>query len=131
MQQKWVLMLKSFIGFARIPYVIQHETQRKVEVSQRQDMFQVWSKALSGETRLLVDRMDGWATVDYDFKSYKEALFHHNKHVRSACMKPVHRDFEPLIVAQDNAYCSCYDCIAELNILREYALVAKKHFGSC
>lgn len=34
------------------------------------------------------------------------------------------------IDGKDNAYCTCYDCIAELRILREYAKLANKNFNS-
>ena len=82
MQQNWVQALRpkmSLLKF-RMSYHMKH--CEKLKYLKGKILFQVWPKALSGETRLLVSNEDRFVMAEYDFKSYEEALFYHNKYVR-------------------------------------------------
>ena len=127
LQLGWVKILKpkySLLKF-RLPYFLKHG--QSLSYVKGKAMFQIWPKVDSTETRLLVTRANIGTTIKYDFKSYEETLFYHNKWVRRYCFPLSHvfdkSDQEEVgkqIYGKNNSYCTCYDCMAELYALQEY-----------
>ena len=86
-------------------------------------LYGIWSNPISKETRLLVPRkniLDNSIEM-YKSTNYYENLTYHNVYTREICQAWIPEPFNKYIVSKDNIYCSCYDCIAELNILYEYS----------
>jgi hypothetical protein len=126
LQEQWTKILKPKMALLkfRLSYNMKHGDTLKYLKGDL--LYGIWPKPLSGETRLLVTNCT--KTQDYDFKSYEEALFYHNKNRRPTCTKTIPEAFAKYISNNDNIYCSCYDCIAELKILQEYAKQFNKDF---
>ena len=90
-------------------------------------MYGIWPPAWSTECRLLVYQKDVLEnnTETYVVNDYESILFYHNKYRRSFCQSWIPKLFKKYITSVDNIYCSCYDCIAELNVLHQYSVYAK------
>lgn len=124
MQLEWMRALRprmSLVKF-RLPYTLQHG--EKYLYVPGHLMFGIWPKAMSGETRLVIDGKHIDTTVEYDFKAYEETLAFHNQCKRSASFLEYIRHSRPqfmkLIQRHDNIYCPCFDCTAELETYQTY-----------
>jgi hypothetical protein len=127
-QQRWVQMLNpkmSLLKF-RMSYNMKHG--EKLKYMKGKIMYGIWPKPLSGETRLLVEQADNNNIIDYDFKTYEELMFFHNKYKRPFCMNKVPEKYEKYISGAQNIYCPCYDCMLELNVLNNYSKLYNKSF---
>lgn len=91
-------------------------------------LYSIWPKPESTETRLLVYRKDIHNIIEYDYKSYEETMFFHNKYTRAFGAKKIPEKFKSYIWDK-NWYCSCYDCLSELKILNQYSLLFKLDFN--
>ena len=121
LQQDWMQILSpklSLLKF-RLSYKMKHGDKYSYEKGTL--LYGVWPKATSGETRLLVEKKDVGKLIDYDFASYEEVLFFHNKYERPFCFQPKSPAIKKIIFQEDNKYCPCYDCVAELKVLERYA----------
>ena len=128
LQLGWVKILKpkySMLKF-RLPYSLKHGDA--INYNKGKVMLQMWPPQTSGETRLLITRADIGKSEKYDFKTYEQSLFFHNKWSRRYCFD-VDRVFDDakdreavnsLLYADNNVYCKCYDCMAELYTLKGY-----------
>jgi hypothetical protein len=132
LQLGWIKILKpkySLLKF-RLPYL-----DKSINYVKGRIMYQTWPKETSGETRLLVSKAAiSSPLVSYDFKTYEESMFFHNKWTRRYCFpvakgkslgnssSPSHPSDPPSIVyKKGNQYCTCYDCMSELYILEAYS----------
>ena len=102
----------------------------KLKYTKGDILYGIWPKPSSGETRLLVKQKDVGKKHTYDFKDYEESMFFHNKYARPYCFNTTNI---PLVIQKymdspNNPYCSCYDCLAELNVIHEYSTVMKQNF---
>lgn len=127
LQEKWAMMLKPSISLLkfRFPWMSDIKTFKYL----RGDiLYGIWSPPLSTETRLVVYQKDiiEENTINYKVSDYDDILFYHNKYVRSCCQCWIPKKFSPYINIPNNLYCSCYDCIAELNILNTYTEYANQ-----
>ena len=117
-QKEWVEIFKPKLALLkfRLPYTMKHgDTYGYFDG----DLFYgIWPPPSSGETRLLVT--DYRKTTQYDFKTYEETLFFHNKYRRAYCTTDAEPELKPYINGKGNTYCPCYDCVSELRILNEY-----------
>lgn len=135
LQLGWIKILKpkySLLKF-RLPYNLKHG--QAIDYVKGKVVLQMWPPATSGESRLLVARANINTMVRYDFKSYEESLFYHNKWARRFCfpLSSVFADKEEqaavskLLYVGNNGYCTCYDCMAELYTLMEYIKFSHKN----
>ena len=124
MQEEWMGILEpamSLLKF-RMSYSLKHGDS--ISYTKGDIYYGIWPKETSGETRLLVRQKDIGKKATYDFKSYEQTMFFHNKYARPYCFPEVrnNKDISPFIF-EKNYYCPCYDCLAELKTLHEYANV--------
>ena len=122
-QRGWVNILKpaySLLKF-RLPYSLKHG--QKISYVRGKIMYQVWPPMASGETRLLVHKDDIKKEMDYDFKTYEEALFYHNRWTRRYC-------FVKEAEATKHADCPCYDCMAEKFTWLDYLKLNRERTGA-
>jgi hypothetical protein len=129
LQLGWLKILKpkySLMKF-RLPYTLKHG--QSITYVKGKIMMQVWPPKTSGETRLLVTKANINKTEKYDFKSYEESLFFHNKYTRSYCFpKSIVPEVAATSIGQD--YCTCYDCMGEIYTFTDYlALKDNNHIG--
>ena len=127
LQEEWIEILKpkmSLLKF-RMSYNLKHG--ESITYTNGEILYGVWPKETSGETRLLVRQKDIKKRVKYDFKDYEQSMFFHNKFARPFCFLKESNDEElqPFIHTKNNAYCPCYDCLAELRILQDYSKITK------
>lgn len=119
-QMKWVKILKpdmSLLKF-RFPYTMKHgETMSYLKGVV---WYGIWAKEQSGETRLLVRKSNVNKLKEYDYKSYEESMFFHNKYARPYCYGESGLAAEAKHALNEGKYCHCYDCISELKIISEY-----------
>ena len=94
-------------------------------------LYDVWSKDDSLDSRILIQNKHILKKISYDSDAYEQSMFFHIKFARPFCYLKESRDMElqQYIYQDNNAYCPCYDCIAELKILQEYASVMRADFG--
>lgn len=128
LQEEWMKILKpklSLVKF-RLPWLQEDLTYFTGDI-----FYGIWPPPASTETRLLIQQKDVIQnnTKVYDFYDYEGLLYYHNKYRRTFCQEWVPKLFEKYIVRQ-NIYCSCYDCIAELNVLYHYSIIMKKSFDN-
>lgn len=128
-QREWIRYLKpesSLVKF-RLPYTLQHGDKYKYFPGKL--MFGIWPKPLSGETRLIVDKADIESIYEYDFKAYEETLAFHNQCKRSSSFLEFIKDHRPhylkYIQRNENIYCTCFDCTAELETFNQYLLALR------
>jgi hypothetical protein len=124
MQKTWVQILKpelSLLKF-RMSYEMKHGD--KLKYMKGDILYGIWPKTQSAETRLLVTKRDVKTIINYDFEAYEQAMFFHNKYTRAFCTHDIPDKFKKF-VKDDNIYCSCYDCMAELTILDNYSKLFK------
>jgi hypothetical protein len=127
MQEEWVRILQpnmSLLKF-RMSYNLKHGDS--ITYTKGDIYYGIWPKETSGETRLLVRKNDIGKTQKYDYKSYEQLMFFHNKYARPYCFGEVRDDTKlQEYVFGKNFYCPCYDCMSELRALQEYCGVMKK-----
>jgi hypothetical protein len=140
LQRSWVEQLRptmSLLKF-RLPYTT--PAGDKIPYLPGTLLFGIWPKPDSGETRLLVRDADlDRGDAQYDFTAYEQVLFFHNVYTRSACFaRAVPPSAARLVSKQGTgqvapppstpapapAYCTCYDCVAELKVYAEYVAKA-------
>jgi len=129
LQEEWMEILKpkmSLLKF-RMSYNMKHGD--KFKYTKGDILFGIWPKSLSGETRLLVHQEDIGTKINYDFKTYEEIMFYHNKYDRSLCYPISELKMYSMINSPNNMYCPCFDCMSELNVLNLYSKVMRKSFG--
>lgn len=122
LQKEWVQIMKpklSLLKF-RMAYTMKHGDY--LDYLKGDILYGIWPKQQSGETRLLVQEKDNNKIIKYDFKSYEETMFFHNKYVRPYCFTT---KYEKYVNAPNNIYCPCYDCLSELKILDSYSKLNK------
>ena len=133
-QREWIRYLVPVLSLVkfRLPYTLQHG--EKYEYLPGKLMFGIWPKPMSGETRLIVEMSDIEKSQEYDFKSYEETLAFHNQCKRSASFLEFIKDQRPhylkYIQRNENIYCTCFDCTAELETFNQY-LETLRPFGNC
>jgi hypothetical protein len=121
LQKEWMKILTpklSLVKF-RMPWKLVPEiTYFKGSI-----FYGIWPPSKSTETRLMVTQKDIIEnnTIIYDVKNYDDILFYHNKYRRTFCQAWIPKIFEKYITSKNNIYCSCYDCISELNVLLNYS----------
>jgi hypothetical protein len=120
LQKNWVQTLKPVMSLLKFRMSYQMKHGDKLSYMKGDILYGIWPKPQSGETRLLVYKNDIQNIIDYDYQAYEESMFYHNKYRRAFCKNDIPDKFKEYIIHQ-NIYCSCYDCISELNILDEYA----------
>ena len=92
-------------------------------------LFGIWTSPLSTETRLLLHEQDIDTKIEYKYKTYDDIMYFHNKYTRQYCFDntEIHKDFKKYIFRENNIYCTCYDCLSELTIYKNYIdLINKK-----
>ena len=129
LQEEWMRILKpnmSLVKF-RLPWLQKDLTYFTGDI-----FYGIWPPPASTETRLLIQQKDIIKnnTKVYNFYDYEGLLYYHNKYRRTFCQEWVPKLFEKYITRQTNLYCSCYDCIAELNVLYQYSIIMKKSFDN-
>lgn len=129
LQEDWMEILKpkmSLLKF-RMSYHMKHGD--KLEYTNGKILYGIWPKPTSGETRLLVTRQDIGKKRSYDYKDYEESMFFHNKYQRPYCYADILPALKKYIYStENNVYCPCYDCVAELMVLLKYSQVMKVSF---
>ena len=126
LQREWMDILKpkmSLLKF-RMSYLMKHGEQ--MSYTKGTILYGIWPKEASGETRLLVHQKDVGTMIDYDFKSYEEVMFFHNKFARPYCYTPTVAIKKFILSPENKTYCFCYDCRAEINTMERYAKITKK-----
>lgn len=150
LQKDWTKILKpefTMLKF-RLPYTLSKVPGNpKWPYLKGRLYFGIWSPPMSGETRLMVRKKDVGDTitttvvvksnkipaliddeVEYDYLKYEQANVYHNKFDRPYCFGEF-GDF----VSQDDTgyihseYCPCYDCIAELKVIKQYVECVAKY----
>jgi len=118
LQKEWVEIIKPKLALLkfRMSYSMKHGDH--LEYLKGDILYGIWPKQQSGETRLLVHEKDMNNVIKYDFKSYEESMFFHNKYVRPFCFTSKYEKYSQV-------YCPCYDCLSELKILDAYAKLTK------
>ena len=123
MQQTWTTILKPQMGLLkfRMSYNMKHGD--KLNYLKGDILYGIWPKITSGETRLLTRKKDASKKIDYDFQAYEETMFFHNKYRRSHCFTNIPANIKNIITQYNKTYhyCPCYDCVAELSVLANYA----------
>ena len=120
-QREWVAVMRPSLSLLkfRIPYNLPPESD--LEYLEGRLQYGVWSKPMSGETRLLVTSEDLDKTRLYSVMRYEQVLFRHNHSVRGRAVRAVDPSFLPHVTAPNNQYCACFDCQAELTVFDIYA----------
>lgn len=117
--------------------------------------FGIWAPEMSGETRLMVRKKDigdnkfyikagspapvpgkipmiaDEKEVLYDYTKYEQSNVYHNTFDRPFCFS----EFKDFVKLDDTGfihdqYCPCYDCIAELKVIKQYVDSVAKHTGT-
>jgi hypothetical protein len=120
-QEKWMAALKPKIS------LLKFNIKQTGEYPKGDIYLPVWGKENAGDTTLLVRADDIGAKISYDHKDYEQSMFFHNRISRGFCYlrEAKAKWLEEYIHSVDNPYCPCYDCIAELKILKKYSRVMK------
>lgn len=129
LQKTWVEVLKAKMSLLKFRMSYQLKAGEKIKYLKGDLLYGIWPKSQSAETRLLVHKKDIKKIVDYDFTSYEQSMFFHNKYNRAFCQKNIPDEFKKYII-EDNIYCSCYDCMSELMILYKYAELFELSFDN-
>lgn len=122
-QMDWVKILNPVMSLLKFRIPFNKGTSYKMPYLKGEIYYGIWAPPMSAETRLLVEKPDNKNIVYYDFTKYEQAMFFHNKFVRQYCFDSEYKDY---ISRSDNPYCFCYDCVAELSVLDDYAKLKKK-----
>lgn len=123
LQKEWVQTLNPVMSLLKFRMVYNQGENYKLPYIKGVIYYGIWAPPLSGETRLLIEKEDNYKIIDYVFNTYEEGMFFHNKYTRQYCFNNEYLEYTTM---PDNPYCPCYDCIAELNVLDEYAQLTKK-----
>jgi hypothetical protein len=121
-QLGWAKILKpkySLLKF-RLPFTLKHG--QSITYAKGKIMLQMWPPSSSTETRLLVSKANLSVKQEYDFKTYEESLFFHNKYARNYCFPKsvLPKEAAELVSGADNQYCTCYDCMGEIYTFTDY-----------
>ena len=127
LQDAWIKILKPKLSLLKFRMAYSMKHGETISYLKGNILFGVWPKPTSGEARLLVYQKDIDTSQIYDFKDYEESMFFHNKYARQFCYKTGWEKFKDFIQTDNNPYCPCYDCIAELSILDSYATLMKRN----
>lgn len=132
MQEEWMEILRpsmSLLKF-RMSYHLKHG--EAISYTKGDILYGIWPKETSGETRLLVRQRDIGTKQTYDFKYYEQSMFFHNKYARPYCFTEAQHDkiLKSFVFADKNNYCPCYDCMAELRTLQEYATTTNQDMNT-
>ena len=120
LQQEWVQILKPISSLLKFRMSYNMKEGDKQQYMKGKILYGIWPKPLSGETRLIVDKKDVNNIINYDFTSYEQTMFFHNKKTRPYCYDIDNR-FKKYIMGKNNPYCTCYDCMAELLTLQRFS----------
>jgi hypothetical protein len=85
-------------------------------------LYGIWRPAKSTESRLLTHQKEINDNKEYNANSYEQNHFFHNKYIRPFSFRKAFQ--YPQV--QTNQYCPCFDCYAELTILKEYESILSK-----
>ena len=130
LQHKWVEILKPVMSLLkfRMPYNMKHGDY--IKYMKGEILYGIWAKPMSGETRLLVEQRDINKKVNYNYETYEEIMFFHNKYKRPYCYNiPSKLEAIKKYIYEDNTYCPCHDCISELTVIYDYCMIMKKDFN--
>ena len=126
LQKTWMIILKPFLSLVkfRLPY---GESITELSYFKGEIFYGIWPPLLSTETRLMVYQKDIIEnnTMLYNIDDYEGIMYYHNKYIRPRCQSIIPKIFSKYILAKNNIYCSCYDCISELNVLNKYSMMAE------
>jgi len=114
MQMGWVRTIKpkaTMLKF-RLPY-----SAGKTSYFAGKIFFPIWGGRTTSETRLIVTEDEIEKNMEYDHNDYEDIMFHYNTITRTTYF-PHHLRGEGL----DH----CYDCCAEIFVLKEYLRKVKK-----
>lgn len=132
LQQDWMNILQPDMALLkfRLPYTMKHGDTLRYNTGKI--LYGIWPSVTSGETRLLVTKKEIGVEKVYDFKTYEEVMFFHNKYERPYCFDESFEDREirTYVFKARNMHCPCYDCVSELRTLQKYSAVMKKDMRS-
>ena len=129
-QREWVAIMRPALALLkfRLPYNM--PAGSSLEYLDGQLLYSIWSKPMSGESRLLVTPDDIDRTRMYDVTQYESVMFKHNKSVRGHAVPTCARRFEQFLAGRNNRYCACFDCVAELSVFERYLRLSNSRRGS-
>jgi hypothetical protein len=121
-QREWYEILDpemSYLKF-RLPYPDQKDVNQKHEFEYLDGhlYFLPWSRNTSTETRLLVTKKA--KTKTYNILKYEQQMFRYNVHERVLCYE---HDIQSAGIDH------CYDCFAEISILKSYLDFRTSHYN--
>ena len=117
LQEEWVQILEPVMSLLkfRMPYHLKKGD--KINYMKGDLYYGIWPKATSGESRLMVLKKDVNTSVSYDFNDYEETMFFHNTQKRPFCYDNKGKENKDI---SELTTCTCFDCLSELNILKNY-----------
>lgn len=121
-QREWYEILEPEMAYLkfRLPYPDQSDVNQKHEFEYLDGhiYFLPWSRNTSTETRLLVAKKA--KTKTYDIVKYEQQMFRYNVHERVLCYE---HDIRSAGIDH------CYDCYAEISILKNYLEFRASHYN--
>jgi hypothetical protein len=122
-QQDWVRILTPLLSLLkfRTPY---NFTGNMTYMSGKL-LYGIWRPPKSTESRLLTHQKEIGENKEYNADVYEKNHFFHNKYIRPFAFRKAFIDFSKYIT-QSNQYCPCYDCYAELTVLKEYETIIQQ-----
>ena len=116
-QEEWVRIFNPLISLLkfRTPYYMKDN----LTYMAGKLLYGIWRPPKSTESRLLTHQKEINENKEYNGLLYEENHFYHNKYIRPFTFRQAFIEFNEYITEQ-NVYCPCYDCYAELKIIKEY-----------
>jgi hypothetical protein len=117
-QEEWVRILNPLISLLkfRTPYYMKDD----LTYMSGKLLYGIWRPPKSTESRLLTHQKEIYENKQYNGTIYEENHFYHNKYIRPFTFRQAFTDFNHYI-SEKNLYCACFDCYAELTIIKEYS----------
>lgn len=125
-QKEWVRIIDPDISLLNFRMPPSMKNGDKMKYLEGTLLYGIWAKPQSRETRLMVHKHNNNNFVSYDFKTYQETQFFHNKYRRAHCFKDALQKYGQYMHDR-NLYCPCHDCFSELSILDAYTQLNPKY----
>jgi|694.fasta_scaffold17692_11 hypothetical protein len=116
-QEEWVRILNPLLSLLkfRLPYNVKDN----ITYISGKLLYGIWRPPKSTESRLLIHQNEINQNNNYNGDNYEKNLFFNSKYTRPFSFMKAFDDF-PEYITNTNKYCPCFDCYAELTILKEY-----------
>ena len=119
LQQEFIKVFNPLLSLLKFKVPYNLKKGDKFKYNKGTLLYGIWPPSKSTETRLLIKHNENNIEDEYDAYNYESTLFYHNKFKRPFTYNQAFTDF-PYHISQTNMYCPCYDCYAELSVLKEF-----------